>query len=49
MPRRGPSFLAIEDATERKQAEAALTATNAELQHFAYALTHDLQRTDTEW
>jgi PAS domain S-box-containing protein len=36
-------LLAIEDATDRKQAEEALRATNAELQHFAYALTHDLQ------
>jgi two-component system CheB/CheR fusion protein len=36
-------LLAIEDTTERKQAEEALQATNAELQHFAYALTHDLQ------
>jgi two-component system CheB/CheR fusion protein len=36
-------LLAIEDATDRKQAEEALKATNAELQHFAYALTHDLQ------
>ena len=36
-------LLAIEDATDRKQAEAALQTTNAELQHFAYALTHDLQ------
>jgi two-component system CheB/CheR fusion protein len=36
-------LLAIEDATDRKQAEAALKTTNAELQHFAYALTHDLQ------
>ena len=36
-------LLAIEDATDRKQGEEALTATNAELQHFAYALTHDLQ------
>ncbi len=36
-------LLAIEDATDRKQAEEALQATNAELQHFAYALTHDLQ------
>ena len=36
-------LLAIEDATERKQAEEALRTTNAELQHFAYALTHDLQ------
>jgi len=36
-------LLAIEDATERKRAEKALTTTNAELQHFAYALTHDLQ------
>jgi light-regulated signal transduction histidine kinase (bacteriophytochrome) len=36
-------LLAIEDVTDRKQAEEALRATNAELQHFAYALTHDLQ------
>ncbi len=36
-------LLAIEDATERRQAEEALRTTNAELQHFAYALTHDLQ------
>ena len=36
-------LLAIEDATDRKRAEEALRATNAELQHFAYALTHDLQ------
>jgi len=36
-------LLAIEDATVRKQAEAALSTTNAELQNFAYALTHDLQ------
>lgn len=36
-------LLAIEDTTDRKQAEEALLATNAELQHFAYALTHDLQ------
>lgn len=36
-------LLAIEDVTDRKQAEDALKATNAELQHFAYALTHDLQ------
>jgi light-regulated signal transduction histidine kinase (bacteriophytochrome) len=36
-------LLAIEDATDRKQAEDALRATNVELQHFAYALTHDLQ------
>ncbi len=36
-------LLAIEDVTESKQAEEALRATNAELQHFAYALTHDLQ------
>jgi two-component system CheB/CheR fusion protein len=36
-------LLAIEDATNRKQAEEALRTTNAELQHFAYALTHDLQ------
>jgi PAS domain S-box-containing protein len=36
-------LLAIEDVTDRKRTEAALQATNAELQHFAYALTHDLQ------
>ena len=36
-------LLAIEDVTDRKEAEEALKATNAELQHFAYALTHDLQ------
>ena len=36
-------LLAIEDATDRKQAEEALRTTNGELQHFAYALTHDLQ------
>ena len=36
-------LLAIEDTTDRKRAEDALKATNAELQNFAYALTHDLQ------
>jgi two-component system CheB/CheR fusion protein len=36
-------LLAIEDATDRKVAEESLRNTNAELQHFAYALTHDLQ------
>jgi two-component system CheB/CheR fusion protein len=36
-------LLAIEDATDRKLAEEALKTTNAELQNFAYALTHDLQ------
>ena len=36
-------LLAIEDVTDRKLAEEALQTTNAELQHFAYALTHDLQ------
>ncbi len=36
-------LLAIEDATDRKRAEEALQTTNSELQHFAYALTHDLQ------
>jgi two-component system CheB/CheR fusion protein len=36
-------LLAIEDTTDRKQAEEALRTTNAELQNFAYALTHDLQ------
>jgi light-regulated signal transduction histidine kinase (bacteriophytochrome) len=30
-------------SSDRKRAEEALRATNAELQHFAYALTHDLQ------
>jgi two-component system CheB/CheR fusion protein len=36
-------LLAIEDVTDRRQAEEALRVSNAELQHFAYALTHDLQ------
>ncbi len=36
-------LLAIEDVTDRKRNQEALQATNAELQHFAYALTHDLQ------
>jgi two-component system CheB/CheR fusion protein len=36
-------LLAIEDTTDRKRVEDALKATNAELQNFAYALTHDLQ------
>jgi PAS domain S-box-containing protein len=36
-------LLAIEDTTERKRVEDALKATNAELQNFAFALTHDLQ------
>ena len=36
-------LLAIEDVTDRRRAEDALRETNAELQHFAYALTHDLQ------
>jgi two-component system CheB/CheR fusion protein len=36
-------LLAIEDVTDRKRTEESLKATNAELQHFAYALTHDLQ------
>jgi PAS domain S-box-containing protein len=36
-------LLAIEDVTDRKRTEVALKATNAELQHFAYMLTHDLQ------
>ncbi|MCL5745470.1 MAG: ATP-binding protein [Acidobacteria bacterium] len=36
-------LLAIEDVTDRKRTEEALKTTNAELQHFAYALTHDLQ------
>jgi light-regulated signal transduction histidine kinase (bacteriophytochrome) len=31
------------DATDRKHAEEALRTTNEELQHFAFALTHDLQ------
>jgi two-component system, chemotaxis family, CheB/CheR fusion protein len=36
-------LLAIEDTTDRKRTEDALKTTNAELQNFAYALTHDLQ------
>jgi PAS domain S-box-containing protein len=36
-------LLAIEDVTDRKRAEEALRTTNVELQHFAFALTHDLQ------
>jgi light-regulated signal transduction histidine kinase (bacteriophytochrome) len=36
-------LLAIEDSTDRKQAEESLRTTNDELQNFAYALTHDLQ------
>jgi two-component system CheB/CheR fusion protein len=36
-------LLAIEDVTNRKRTDEALKATNLELQHFAYALTHDLQ------
>ncbi len=36
-------LLAIEDITERKRAEETLKAMNVELQHFAYALTHDLR------
>ena len=36
-------LLAIEDITDRKQTEEELRTTNAELQSFAYALTHDLQ------
>ncbi len=36
-------LLAIEDTTDRKRVEDALKATNAELQNFAFALTHDLQ------
>jgi two-component system CheB/CheR fusion protein len=36
-------LLAIEDVTDRKRAEEELRTTNGELQHFAYALTHDLQ------
>jgi two-component system CheB/CheR fusion protein len=36
-------LLAIEDVTDRKRAEAALRTMNVELQHFAYALTHDLR------
>ena len=33
----------ISDITESKRAEEALKTTHAELQHFSYALTHDLQ------
>ncbi len=36
-------LLAFEDTTERRGTADALKATNAELQNFAYALTHDLQ------
>ncbi len=36
-------LLAMEDVTDRKEAEEKLRITNGELQHFAYALTHDLQ------
>lgn len=36
-------LLAIEDITERKQADEKLLKMNVELQHFAYALTHDLR------
>jgi len=35
--------LAIEDITDRKRAEEALQNMNTELQHFAFALTHDLR------
>ena len=34
---------AISDITESKRAEEALKTTHADLQHFSYALTHDLQ------
>jgi PAS domain S-box-containing protein len=33
----------ISDITESKRAEEALKTTHADLQHFSYALTHDLQ------
>jgi chemotaxis family two-component system sensor kinase Cph1 len=33
----------ISDVTESKRAEEALKTTHADLQHFSYALTHDLQ------
>jgi len=36
-------LLAIEDITDRKRAEESLQNMNTELQHFAYALTHDLR------
>ncbi len=36
-------LLAIEDTTDRRREKEALRTTNAELQDFAYALTHDLQ------
>jgi two-component system CheB/CheR fusion protein len=36
-------LLAFEDITERKRSEEALISMNVELQHFAYALTHDLR------
>ncbi len=36
-------LLAIEDITDRKRAKETLENMNVELQHFAYALTHDLR------
>jgi len=36
-------LLAIEDVTDRKRTEQELQTTNADLKHFAYAVTHDLQ------
>ena len=36
-------LLAIEDITSRKRAETALREANQDLQHFAYAASHDLQ------
>jgi PAS domain S-box-containing protein len=36
-------LLTMEDITDRKRAEEALQNTNTELQHFAYALAHDLR------
>jgi two-component system, chemotaxis family, CheB/CheR fusion protein len=36
-------LLAIEDVTEHREADDQLLRTNAELKHFAYAASHDLQ------
>ncbi len=36
-------LLAVEDITERKQAETLLLSLNEDLKHFSYAVSHDLQ------